>query len=69
MGHMLKILSGKDVSVEKVMPKYAEGRMCQQSGVKYVAVAFLVLKRDHIDWYYTAPAIQQLCGLFCLHQK
>lgn len=36
--------------------KFAEGRICQQGGIKYLAVAFLVLKRDHVDRYYIAPA-------------
>lgn len=40
---------------------YAECRMYQQSGVKYVAVAFLVLNRDHIGIMLLQP-LEQLCN-------
>lgn len=35
--------------------------MYQQSGVKYVAVAFLVLNRDHIGIMLLQP-LEQLCN-------
>lgn len=49
--------------------KFAEGRICQQGGIKYLAVAFLVLKRDHVDRYYVAPARAAALDFFFFFTK